>query len=267
MQHEFAEPSWRELLSTPARASHLLQLFDSEDFLASAVAHFSAEGLSRGEAVLLTGTREHLRRIARELRSAGVDADAAVRSGQLALSDVDESLARVLAHGELDCACFDAGVCDAFEQALADPRFSGVRWWGEITNTLYYRGEHAAGLRAEELADAAAKKYGAPVFCSFFGDRYDAARYDDALMQLCCVHSHVIPAEDDTDHRAAVNRAIAEVIGDLKGGMLQSLASWKAPACQLPSSQALLFWLRETMPERFEAVLERARHYRKGAAS
>jgi hypothetical protein len=45
----------------------------------------------------------------------------------------------------------------------------------------------------------------------------------------------------------------------MQGSLLQSLASWKGLACELPSSQALLFWLRETLPEQFAAVLARAR--------
>jgi hypothetical protein len=236
-------------------------MYDSDDFLSAAVAHFAAEGLRSGESVLLTGTREHLAGIERKLRSAGVDAEAAERSGQLARTDVDEALAVLMSNGRLDGNRFDDLTGEALAQALADPRFTGARWWGEITSTLHQRGEREAGLAAERLGDAAAKKHGATVFCSFLCDRFDARGYDEVLKDLCCVHSHVIPAEDYARHRLAVNRAVAEVIGEIHGGLLQSLASWKGLTCDLPSSQALLFWLRETMPERFEAVLERARAY------
>ena len=142
-----------------------------------------------------------------------------------------------------------------------------MRWWGEIASTLHHRSDREAGLLAEKLGDAAAKKYGATVFCSFLCDKFDPQRYDDTLKELCGVHSHVIPADDYVQHRLAVNRAIAEVVGDIKGPLLQSLASWKGIGCDVPSSQALLFWLRETMPERFEDVLARARHYQAGGES
>jgi hypothetical protein len=78
---------------------------------------------------------------------------------------------------------------------------------------------------------------------------------------MCATHSHLIPADDYVQHRVAVNRAIAEVVGEIRGTLLQSLWSWQGPQCHLPSSQALLFWLRETLPEQFEAVLARARAY------
>jgi hypothetical protein len=253
--------SWRNVLALPARASHILQLYDSDDFLSSAVGHFAAEGLKQGEAVLLTGTKEHLAAIERGLRSVDVDVDAARRSGQLACSDVHASIALIAPEGALDSARFEAQACGALERALGHPRFSGVRWWGEVTSTLLQHGARAAGLAAERHADAAAKKYGATIFCPFLCDRFDPRRYDDLLHELCCVHSHVIPAEDYVAHRLAVNRAIAEVVGDIKGPLLQSFASWKSLTCELPSSQALLFWLRDTLPEHFEPVLERARRY------
>ena len=263
-----ANPSWRDLLCAPPRAAHVLQLYDSEAFLATAVAHFAAEGLKCGEAVLLSGTREHLEAIRAGLASLGIDAVSAQRNGQLSLDDVEEQLAALAPGPELDAPRFVAAV-DAALERMRDARFAGVRWWGEMTNTLHRRGEHEAGLAAERVADAAAKRHGATVFCSFLCDRYDARAYGQALYDLCCVHSHVVPAADYVRHRLAVNRAIAEVIGELKGSVLQSLASWRGLSCSLPSSQALLFWVREAMPERFEAVLERARlhHGRERSAS
>jgi hypothetical protein len=121
-------------------------------------------------------------------------------------------------------------------------------------------------MEAERLADAAAKKYGATVFCSYLCDGYDAKGYDATLHELCGLHSHLIPAEDYAAHRLAVNQAIAEVVGELKGALLHSLATWQGLGCHLPASQALLFWLRESMPDQFDAVLARARHYAKGVS-
>ena len=264
-----ANPSWRDLLCAPPRAAHVLQLYDSDHFLARAVAHFAAEGLKCGDAVLLSGTAEHIAAIRAGLASLGLDVPSALRDGQLALDDVRERLSLLVPGGVLDAKRFESAVNGALERLRGDARFAGVRWWGEMTSTLHHQGDHGAGLAAERIADAVAKKQGATVFCSFLCDRYDARAYEHALCDLCCVHSHVVPAEDYVRHRLAVNRAIADVIGELKGSVLQSLASWGGLSCSLPSSQALLFWVRETMPERFEAVLERARahHTHAGSAS
>ena len=256
-----ANSSWQSVLESPPSASHILQIYESDAFLSSAVAHFAAAGVKAGEAVLLTGTKAHLAAIERELRAIGVDVAGATRDAQLMLSDVHESILKVVPDGRLEPTRFDAVACGALDEALADRCFSGVRWWGEITNTLYHSGNRSAGMEAEKLGAAAARKYGATVFCSFLADRFDSRGYDDVLHELCCVHSHVIPAENYVQHRLAVNRAIAEVVGEIRGTLLQSLSSWKGPQCELPSSQALLFWVRETLPEKFDAVLERARTY------
>lgn len=62
--------SWQSVLASPPRASHILQIYDSDEFLAAAVAHFAAEGLKADEVALLTGTKDHLARIDGQLRAA-----------------------------------------------------------------------------------------------------------------------------------------------------------------------------------------------------
>lgn len=261
-QSKTLHASWRELLAAPAPASHIVQIYDSEDFLAAGVALFAAEGLRRGEAVFLTGTRACLRKLKEALASLGADPDAATRQGQLIVSDAHTAVEAVLVDGMPDAARFNAAVVDeALAKARADGRFTGVRWWGELSNVLHLCGNEPAALRAEDLADAAAKKHGITIFCSYLLDRFDPKSYCGMLRHVCGKHSHVIPAEDYVRHRLAVNRAIAEVVGEIKGPLLQSLLSWKGLSCDLPSSQALLFWMCEALPEHFQDVLSRAKAY------
>jgi hypothetical protein len=251
--------SWKELLSAPGPGSHVLQIYDSHDFLAAAVGHFAAEGLRCGDAVMLSGTAQHLAGVRAELARSEVDAGAALRSGQLAFSDVNQALDALTSSGPLERAAFDRVVDDVCGKMQGDRRFGGFRWWAEYANTVHLRGDEKTSLLLEEWAGAAAARHGTAIFCSALCDRFDARGYDGILRELCCTHTHVVPAEDYVGHRLAVNRAIADVVGEMQGSLLQSLASWKGLACELPSSQALLFWLRETLPEQFAAVLARAR--------
>jgi hypothetical protein len=253
--------SWQELLGSPQRSAHIVQIYDSDDFLASGVALFAAEGLRRGEAVLLTGTAAHLASVRRALALRGVDARAAARDGRLSTFDVHQAIAAVVVDGVADAARFGARAGDALANAVSDARFSGVRWWGELSHVLRQHGNEAAALACEDLANAAIDAYGVTIFCSYQGDKFDPAGYEGFLPRVCAAHSHVIPAEDYVRHRLAVNRAIADVVGEIRGPLLQSLVSWKGLPCDLPSSQAMLFWLRDEMPERFHEVLTRARDY------
>ncbi len=251
--------SWRHSLSRPLRSSHFVQTYDTHGFLASAVAHFTAEGLVRGEAVLLYGTSDHLAAITGRLRSTGAQPEEALRHGRLFLHDVQQALRLVAPYGSVDPARYNALADPVLERLSSDRRFTGVRWWGEMAGTLYHGGNHGAALAAEECGDALNRKHGGVLFCSFLCDTLDVCSYNRMLHDMCRCHGELIPVDDYAGHRLAVNRAIAEVVGDIQGGLLQSLWSWKGPECALPSSQALLFWLQETLPDHFPAVLARVR--------
>lgn len=258
--------SWRELLASPSPAPHAVQVCDGDGFLVTGVAHFAAEGLRAGEAVMLTGTRAHWNGIRQALASAGLDVAAALHAGQLVHTEVSEAVAAVLAGGRLDRARFDALADQALGRARADARFAGLRWWGEMSNLMLCHGATRDALQAEEYADAAARRHGAALFCSYLIDRFDP-RHHGVLKELCCRHSHVIPAEDYVRHRLAVNRALAEVVGEIRGPLLQSLLSWKAPGCELPSSEALLLWAGEALPEHLPEILSRAKAHQAGGTA
>jgi hypothetical protein len=254
--------SWRELLAAPPAKAHLAQWYDNETFLAAAVSHYAAEGLSRGEAVALRGTPAHLEAVLAQLRRHDVDAEACIRSGQLGVADGREALDAATRDGRFDAARFERESRRLLERTSADPRFSRLRWWGEMSDLFFARGEAANGVLVEQIAANVARQHGAAMFCSFACDRFDPHGYAGVLADVCRTHDHVIPAEDYARHRAAVNRAVQEVLGEVSGPLLQSLALWKiGHECDLPSSQAVLFWLHETLPEKFDAVLSRARHH------
>lgn len=251
--------SWQDLLGSPQHPAHIVQIYESDDFLAAGVALFAAEGLRRGEAVLLTGTPAHLRSVRDGLRAHGIDAGEAAAGSQLTLFDVHEAIDTIVRGGAVDAGRFDRAVGKALASAAAS--YPHVRWWGEISNVLQQRGDTRAALECEHLGNAAMRRHGVTLFCSYHADKFDPDGYEALLPALCKAHSHVIPTEDYVRHRLAVNRAIQEVVGEIRGPLLQSLLSWRGVACDLPTSQALLFWLREALPERFREVLSRAKAY------
>lgn len=261
MQHIAAQhSSWKELLAVPPARSHLLQIYDSHAFLACAVAHYAAAGLQRGEAVRLDGTQAHLDATLEQLRALGVDADEPRRTGRLVLGDVEAELDAFSADGPIQRPAFDALLDEVFAATHADRRWTGFRWWAEFAPAMMRRGDWEAARMIEGAAGAALARHDGVIFCSSLCDRFEAKGYDE-MRDLCGAHTHVIPADDYVVHRLTVNRAIADVVGEIRGSLLHSLSTWQGPGCDLPSSQALLFWLRDTQPEHFDAVLARARAY------
>src|SRR3954470_2529659 len=72
--------------------SHVVQFYENEHFHASAVADFLAEGFKAGAPVIIIATAEHRDAFISRLRSKGIDAARAVRTGQLQMLDAREVL-------------------------------------------------------------------------------------------------------------------------------------------------------------------------------
>jgi hypothetical protein len=251
--------SWRSLLADPGENGHIVQLYQDDDFYGEAISHFTAEGLVRGESIILVATKPHWQTISGRLRGKGFDVEALFRDGQLSLLDADETLPKFMSGKLPDGGIFKPLAQQTIARARAGGKFKRVRWWGEMVNCLYVEGNPQGSNRLEEYFDQVAHDENIAIFCSFLMDKFDPKIYDEVFGNVCRTHSHVIPADDYVRHRLTVNQAIAEVVGDIKGPLLQSLVSWRGAPSLMPSSQALLLWVREHMPKDFEAVLARAR--------
>jgi prepilin-type processing-associated H-X9-DG protein len=256
--------SWRKLLADPGEDGHIVQLYQDDDFYGEAISHFAAEGLVRGESIILVATQPHWKNISGRLHAKGFDTEALFRDGQLTLLDADATLPKFMAGTLPDGNIFKPLAKQTIARARAGGKFPRVRWWGEMVNVLYVDGNVRGSTRLEEFFDQVAHEESIPIFCSFLMDRFDPKIYEEAFGNVCRTHSHVIPCDDYVRHRLTVNRAFAEVIGNITGPQLQSLISWQGEASLMPSSQALLLWLKAHLPEHFEAVLARARQLELG---
>jgi hypothetical protein len=254
-----ATTSWKKLLAEPGDDGHIVQLYQDDDFYGEAISHFAAEGLVRGESIILVATQPHWRNISGRLRGKGLDVDALFRHGQLTLLDADETLPKFMRGNSPDGSIFKPLAKQTIAKARAGGKYPRVRWWGEMVNVLHVEGNARGSNRLEEFFDEVAHEEQIAIFCSFLMDKFDPKIYDEAFGNVCTTHSHVIPADDYVHHRLTVNRAVADVIGEIRGPTLQSLVSWSGMPCHMPSSQALLLWIREHLPERFPQVLARAR--------
>ena len=257
--------SWRTLLADPGEDGHIVQLYQDDDFYGEAISHFAAEGFVRGESIILVATQPNWKNISRRLHGKGFDVDQLFRQGQLTLLDADSTLPKFMDSGMPDGNIFKPLAKETIAKARAGGKYPRVRWWGEMVNVLYIDGNVRGSNRLEEYFDEVAHEESVAIFCSFLMDKFDPKIYDEAFGNVCRTHSHVIPCDDYARHRLTVNRAIADVIGQIRGPVLQSLISWQGASSLMPSSQALLVWLKHHMPEHFEPVLARARQIELGA--
>ena len=253
-----SEP-WDRLLADAGPCDHVVQLYQDEDFLSRAVCRFAGGALANGEGIILVPTLTHWNAIRPRLEAEGVDVKAARERGQLTVVDADECLPRFMRNSMPDSSIFLGLAADVVGQARAGVRYEKVRWWGEMVNLLWERGDVAASMALEDLFDQVAHEQDIAIFCSFLMDNFNGDVHARMLPRLGENHSHLIPVEDYARLERAVSDALRETVGPDESRTLegQLLSRYPAPF-QMPRSQALLLALRQTLPVVADSVLRRS---------
>ncbi len=194
------------------------------------------------------------------LEAEGVDVNAAQARGQLTVVDADETLPRFMGKALPDTPVFLGLAGEIIRQTRAAGNYPKVRWWGEMVNVLWERGDVAASMNLEDLFDRVAQEQDIAIFCSFVMDNFDGEIHTHMLPRLGENHSHLIPVEDYARLERAVADALRETVGPDEARVLESqlLSQYQAPF-NMPRSQALLLALRQVLPMVAAPVLQRSR--------
>jgi hypothetical protein len=260
---ESAEPRqpWDHVVADAVPSDHIVQLYQDQDFLNRAVCRFAGAALANGEGIILVPTLAHWNNIRPRLEAEGVDVEAARERGQLTVVDADEFLPRFMRDAMPDSSVFLGLAADVIGQARAAGRYPRVRWWGEMVNVLWERGNAAASMNLEDLFDQLAKKHDIAIFCSFLMDNFNGDIHAHMLPRLGTNHSHLIPVEDYARLERAVADALRETVGADEARVLEArlLADYRPPF-SMPRAQALLLALRQILPGVADPVLQRSRN-------
>jgi hypothetical protein len=149
---------------------------------------------------------------------------------------------------------------DTIAKARGGGHYPKVRWWGEMVNVLWERGDVAASMNLEDLFDQLAHNHDIAIFCSFLMDNFNGEVHAQMLPRLGENHSHLIPVEDYARLERAVADALRETVGPDEARLLegQLLFQYQAPF-KMPRAQSLLLALRQVLPTVAEPVLKRSR--------
>lgn len=259
---------WHHILSHAAPREHVVQLYQDQDFLNRAVCRFAGAALANGEGVILVPTVQHWDAFRPRLEAEGVDVKAAQASGQLSIVDSDELLPRFMQKALPDGPMFLGLAGEIIARTRGAGRFPKVRWWGEMVNVLWERGDVAASMNLEDLFDRVAHEQDIAIFCSFLMDNFDGEIHTHMLPRLGENHSHLIPVEDYARLERAVGDALRQTVGPDEARVLESnLLSKYEPPFNMPRAQALLLALRQVLPTVAEPVLQRSRNLYSASAS
>jgi hypothetical protein len=251
---------WGGLLASAGPRDHIVQLYQDQEFLNRAVCRFAASAIANGEGVILVPTAAHWEAFRPRLEAEGVDTQAAQTSGQLTVVDADELLPQFMRDAMPDAPVFLGLAADVIARARDGGRYTKVRWWGEMVNVLWERGDVAASMALEDQFDRLAHHHEIAIFCSFVMDNFNGDVHSRLLPRLGQNHSHLIPVEDYARLERAVTGALRQTVGADEARVLEERLLSRAPSpFQMPRSQALLLALREALPTVADAVLTRSR--------
>jgi len=252
---------WLHVVSEAGPSDHIVQLYQDQDFLNRAVCRFAGAALTNGEGIILVPTMPHWNAIRPRLEAEGVDVEAARKRGQLTVVDADELLPRFMKDAMPDSPVFLGLAADVIAKARGTDQYPKVRWWGEMVNVLWERGDAAASMNLEDLFDQLAHKHDIAIFCSFLMDNFNGEVHAHMLPRLGENHSHLIPVEDYACLERAVADALRETVGPDEARVLegQLLSQYQAPL-KMPRAQALLLALRQVLPAIADPVLIRSRN-------
>lgn len=254
-----AEP-WDRVVADAAPSDHIVQLYQDQEFLNRAVCRFAGAAIANGEGLILVPTLTHWDAFRPRLEAEGVDVEAARKRGQLTVVDADEFLPHFMRDGMPDSPIFLGLAADVIGKARAGGRYQTMRWWGEMVNVLWERGDVGASMKLEDLFDQLGKEQDVALFCSFLMDNFNGEVQTRMLPRLGTNHSHLIPVEHYARLEQAVAEALRERVGDQEASSLEGklLSDYRQPF-NMPRAQALLLALRKVVPTVADSVLQRSR--------
>jgi hypothetical protein len=253
--------SWTCLASELNRQTHVAQFFglDHESLVVN-VGRYLAEGVQRGDALILITTPEHRDAFARQLAKSGGDGPLAVADDRVLFLDSASTKTKIVANGELDLASVrkvvDQAVAVAREHASGD----GVRVYGDLVGYLWQGGEYAAAIGLEEFWNDLISTSGLEAFCGYPID-VCSADFQTAAEVLLCSHTQLAGAERSEHLEHAIVRAMDEVLGPRANALQRMMDShyrlWWAAA--LSKAEASALWVRNELPDSADEILDRAR--------
>jgi signal transduction histidine kinase len=174
-------------------SEHIVQFYDSDEFLATTVANYVGDAIRAGEGAIVVATPPHRLQIEELLRADDLNLPTVEARGQCVALDAGELLATFLIDEMPDARRF-ADVVGGLVSRVAR-QYEKVRVFGEMVGLLATEGNHAATIRLEQLWNDLRKVRSFSLLCAYPMHRLGNAAFAAALAQVCAEHSAVVPAE------------------------------------------------------------------------
>lgn len=172
-----------------------MQLYESEEFLASAVATFLAAGIRAGQPILVIATPEHRTAFLEHLRSLKVDVDDLTSAGEVLWLDARETLSRFMVGTMPSRERFELVLAEAIQRLMKLRPYVVVRAYGEMVDLLWRDGNSAAAVALERMWNDASEHYAFDLLCAYPMSDFASDAHTADFERVCHAHKVVLPTE------------------------------------------------------------------------
>ncbi len=187
-------------LEIPNVHGHAVQFYKTQNFLASVVSEYVADGLKSGQATVVIATPAHRREVQSHLTRKGVDVNRVKLAGMLTMLDARETLGAFMRGHLPDRDLFEVHVGGVVEKGLLAGENRPVRAYGEMVDLLWRDGNPDAAIRIEELWNELAAKHPFSLLCAYAMDGFSNSSDAESFKAICGRHTRVVPTEEYLDH-------------------------------------------------------------------
>lgn len=212
------------LSAASSRHDHLVEFYESDEFLVDSVVQFLAPALGTGEAAIIVATRQHRDQFEAALNAEGLDVAGAHESDQLVTLDAAQTLGVFMVDGAPDRARFRTVLGELIDHATERGR--SVTIYGEMVALLGEEGNISAALKLEKLWNELGESHPFSLMCAYPMGVFDQQKTTAAFRKVCQQHSALIPSESysklpDPDARL---RAVALLQQEARAGTHEHIA-------------------------------------------
>jgi signal transduction histidine kinase len=191
------------LIHTPQSSAihanaHAVHFYEEDPFLLDSLSQLIGTALVAGDIAVIVATAAHRDGIAKRLKARGLDLEMIAKLGRYFTLDAAETLSSFMVSGTPDATLFNAFTSHFLSSVRSSAKGSSQRLFlfGEMVNLLLSDGNFDASLRLEQLWNDLARTHSFELHCAYSMKNFNREGQNQAFLNICAEHSHVIPTEN-----------------------------------------------------------------------
>lgn len=184
---------------------HLVQFYESDEYLQNPLAAFIGTGLLSGDVTVVVATSGHLDKLERILLGREIDLPEARRAQNYIALDAETTLARLRPDGQLSQDAFKTVIGNVISEAFR--RNNHVRVFGELVALLCEQGNFEDAVRLESFWNELLGDHPFKLMCAYPLSHFADHALAGSLAAVCHTHSQVLPTESYSSLSSAEDQA------------------------------------------------------------